>query len=53
MALAGVYGQSWLLLAGEVPGVLDAQGRVVAAIPERNDDEVCRGAGRLAGYSGR
>ena len=47
--LAGDLRPSWLLLAGEVPGVLDAQGRVVAAITRQNYDEVAAALGGSRG----
>ncbi|MBK8987835.1 MAG: isopentenyl phosphate kinase family protein [Chloroflexi bacterium] len=49
MALAAALRPSWLLLAGEVPGVLDSQGRVVAAISQDNYDEVAAALGGSRG----
>ena len=49
MALAEDLRPSWLLLAGEVLGVLDAQGCVVAAITRHNYDEVAAALGGSRG----
>ncbi|MCB8982286.1 MAG: isopentenyl phosphate kinase family protein [Ardenticatenaceae bacterium] len=49
MALADELRPSWLLLAGEVPGVLDAQGGVVATITRQNYDDVAAALGGSRG----
>jgi len=40
MALADVLKPSWLLLAGEVRGVLDLQGEVIPLVTESNFDDI-------------
>jgi isopentenyl phosphate kinase len=49
MALAPALRPDWLLLAGEVPGVLDAQGQVVGQITRRTLGPVARALGGSRG----
>jgi len=49
MALAGRIRPSWLLLAGETPGVLDLEGRVVPLITEANMAEIAPALGGSRG----
>lgn len=49
MALADVLRPSWLLLAGETPGVLDLQGQVVPLISEANLEQIAPALGGSRG----
>ena len=49
MALAGAIRPSWLLLAGETPGVFDLAGQVIPAISHKNFSEIEQALGGSRG----